>query len=396
MKIIVAIVVYNRFENIRRWIDCWNQCEQRGELIIIHNYDGSDKIKEYCEGKVKYIRRNNVGFDIGAFQDVCNERLEGFPNDWDTMLWCCDDTFPMTKDFIAPYLKPGLVCTDLSPHVKRHIRTTGFMIDKETSLKIKFDVDPIITKWDCYQFEHKSRNAFYEQMIRLNVPIQQAAPRETSPLWDSGYKRRLDRGKEHSDLFPSKTKVTFICPVYNSYPQIISSLILQTHSNWELILIHDGPNETGLKGLITDKRIKYIETQERGGNWGHHLRAYCLENLDTLSSDSDYVVITNADNYHVPVYTEYMLRGFQNNPGAVAAYCSEMVHSYKGWQVIPCSLRLGYIDCAGVMIRKNIACEVGWKDIESHSSDWTYFNEIINKYGADKWVKVPGALLIHN
>lgn len=394
MKVIVAVVVFDRFENIRRWVNCWGK--QDAELIIIHNYNGSDEIKNYCEKEgVKYIRRANVGFDIGAFQDVCRERLEGFPNDWDKLLWCCDDTFPMTKDFITPFIGEGVVCTDLSPHVKTHIRTTGFMIDKATSLKIKFDVDPIKTKEDCYQFEHKSRNAFYEQMMLLRIPIKQVAPRETSPLWDSGYKRRLDRGREHEALFPSKSKVTFICPIYNSYPQIISSLILQTHANWELILIHDGPNETGLKDLINDSRIKYIETETRGGNWGHHLRKYCLENLDTLSPHADYVVITNADNYHVPVYTEYLLRGLQNNPNAVAAYCSDMVHSYKAWQVIPCSLKLGFIDCAGVMIKKRIACEAGWRDIQ-HSSDWTYFNDIIQKHGADKWVKVPGCLLIHN
>jgi len=73
-----------------------------------------------------------------------------------------------------------------------------------------------------------------------------------------------------------------------------------------------------------------------------------------------------------------------------------MVHSYKTWQVIPCSLRLGFIDCAGVMARKDVAHEVGWRDTQSHSSDWTYFNDIIQKYGADKWTKVQGCLLIHN
>lgn len=390
----VVIVVFNRHENIKRWLACWQQCEQKGELIVIHNYDGRETIKELCEqAGVKYIRRENKGFDIGAFQDVCLERLSGFYNNWDQILWCTDDIFPMTKDFITPYLKDGIVCTDLSPYVKTHIRTTGFKIDKETSLKIKFD--EIRTKEDCYQFEHRGRNAFYEQMISLGVPVKQVAPRETSPLWDSGYKRRLERGKEHNTLFPPQTKVTFICPIYNSYPQIISSLILQTHTNWELILIHDGPNETRLKDLITDPRIKLIETNERGGNWGHHLRRYCLENLDTLSPHSDYVVITNADNYHVPVYTEYLLRGLENNPNAVAAYCSDMVHSYKAWEVIPCSLKLGFIDCAGVMVRKRIACEVGWRD-NQHSSDWTYFNDIIQKHGADKWVKIPGCLLIHN
>jgi len=37
-------------------------------------------------------------------------------------------------------------------------------------------------------------------------------------------------------------------------------MICQTHKNWTLKLIHDGPNETGLKKLIEqvgDSRIEY-------------------------------------------------------------------------------------------------------------------------------------------
>ncbi len=396
----IVLIVFNRVENIKLWLDCWKQCEQLGELIVIHNYDGSEIIKKLCEeNNIKYIKRENVGFDIGAFQDIVKGKID--IGDWDKLLWITDDTIPMRKDFITPYLTKlvgnvGVVCTDLSPHVKTHIRTTGFMIKREVAEKIIFPADPIVTKWDCYQFEHLSKNAFYEQITKIGLRVVAVDVREKTPLWDTGYKRRIPRGKEHARVFQKKNKVAFICPVYQSYPQIISSLILQTHTDWELILIHDGPNTTGLKSLINDPRIKYIETPKRAGNWGHSLRAWALENIDTLSSDADFVVITNADNYHAPVYIEYMLIGFTNNPSSVATYCSDMVHSYKAWQVIPCSLKLGYIDCACVMVRKDVAKEIGWRDVTNHSSDWTYFNDIIKKYGADKWTKVRGCLLIHN
>ncbi len=394
----IVLIVFNRVENIKLWLYCWEQCEQLGELIVIHNYDGSDAIKELC-GNIKYIRRENIGLDIGAFQDIVKGKID--IGEWDKILWITDDTIPMRKDFITPYLTKlvdnvGVVCTDLSPYVKTHIRTTGFMIKREVAEKLTFPADPITTKEECYQFEHRSKNAFYEQITKMGLRVVAVDVREKTPLWDTGYHRRIPRGQEHERVFPKKNKVVFICPVYQSYPQIISSLILQTHTDWELILIHDGHNTTGLKSLITDPRIKYIETKERAGNWGHSLRAWALKNIDTLSPDADFVVITNADNYHAPVYTEYLLKGFSNNPSSVAAYCSDMVHSYKAWQVIPCSLRLGFIDCAGVMVRKETAKEVGWRDTTAHSSDWTYFNDIIKKYGADKWTKVKGCLLIHN
>jgi len=451
-KIIVAVVVYDRIENIKLWVNSWKQCEQHdAELVVIQNLTPKnltpslskgegEGIENFCkENDVKYIARENVGYDIGAFQDVCKERLQGFDNDWETLLWCTDDTLPMRKDFLAPFLKKikgGIACAYLSPYVKRHIRTTGFAITKALASKLEFDKDPIVTKEDCYQFEHRGKNIFFGQVTKMKLPVTQVESWNKSPLWDQGYKRLENRMEEFEKVFskpeliasprprpngssgraspkgegeeeetsprPSpkgeggEKKVAFLCAAYNSYPQIISSLICQTYQNWELFVLHDGPNQTNMQEQIKDPRIHYIETPERIGKWGHHLRQWGLENLDKLCPDAEYVVITNADNYHVPTYTEYLVKALDGNPNMVAAYCSDMGHSYKAWKIIPCRLQLGYIDCAGVMVRKEAACKTGWRDIESHSSDWTYFSDIIKTYGANRWIKVDGCLLIHN
>ena len=97
-----------------------------------------------------------------------------------------------------------------------------------------------------------------------------------------------------------------------------------------------------------------------------------------------------------------MIEPLEMDKNLVASYCSDMVHSYKPsggnnkWGVIPCSMQLGYIDCASVIVRKSVAVEIGWRDINGHSSDWTYFSDIIKKYGANRWAKVPGCLFVHN
>src|SRR5690606_16439228 len=106
-----------RHENIKRWLECWEQCNQIAELVVIHNTNGSAKVRDLCRGKVRYIARENKGMDIGAFKDVCTGNLPGFP-DFDYLLWCTDDVFPMQKDFIKPYIDKfkkgvGVVCTDL-------------------------------------------------------------------------------------------------------------------------------------------------------------------------------------------------------------------------------------------------------------------------------------------
>jgi hypothetical protein len=216
----------------------------------------------------------------------------------------------------------------------------------------------------------------------------------------------FNRWDDHYIEFP-KRNVLFIATIYNSYPQIISSLICQTMSNWELLLIHDGKNNTNLKQIVqgfNDKRISYVEYPDRINDYGHTLRKWALNEIKDKKIDTkaDYIVITNADNYYVPVFVENMTKDFYN-PNIVATYCSGMVHSYKTPQtegdhefgIIKTKLELGYIDCGGVMVRKEEACEVGWRSLEIYS-DWTYIEDIVKKYGCDKLKMVLGCLFVHN
>lgn len=413
INISVVVIVYNRFDNIKQWVECWNNCEQlNSNFTIIHNYDNPDdcdKYKNYCkDNTVNYVPRKNIGFDIGAFQDVCRQRLKGFDNNWDMMFWVTDDTIPIVKDFLFHYVtlllndSVGASCMHISDEKTRHIRTTGFCIKKNVARKLFFPCDPIITKEDCYQFEHRAKNHMLIQIESMGLKVVMPNSINNSAVWDKNYPQpsRLQEHKINFRTIKKVSRVTFICPIFNSFPEIISSLICQTHKNWELLLIHDGPNNTGINKYIiaiNDPRIKFIETENHAGNWGHSIRKWALDEIKEkrLSENADYIVITNADNYHVPVYCEYMLNGFENNNSAIAVYCEKMVHSYQKWNVQNCSLQLGHVDCAGIMIKTEVACQVGWNDF-SHSSDWIYFNNIIRRYGIKNFIKVNGCLLIHN
>jgi hypothetical protein len=410
----VSVVVYNRLNNIKTWINCWRQCNKEDtELIIVHNFydDESElkKFKDYCDSEnIRYVPCNKKGFDIGRMQDVFKERLEGFPNDWENLIWCTDDTLPMSKDFVQIFVSKlnvpgtGVACIEISPSVTMHIRTTGFAIKKETSKKITFPADPVTTKAHCYAFEHRGQRnmIFYNQIKALGLQVVQVAKAENSPLYDTGYWKRLDRQAEHEKVFGGKAgdKVVFICPIYDAYPQIISSLICQTHKNWELILIDDNPETTITKSVVdatNDKRINYIK-RERKANYGHPHRQWALKELYNLCPDADYVVISNSDNYYAPVFLAYMLEGFRLNPLAKAVYCSAMVHSYIKWGILQCRLERGFLDCGGVMVKVTVACETGWNDVESHSADWAYFSDIIKQYGMKSFAVVKGCLFTHN
>ena len=414
MKIKVVVVVFNRLENLKNWIRVWNQCDKMGaNLTVIHNYENINDIEIYkkvCEeNSVKYISRKNIGFDIGAFQDVCCERLLGFDNNWQLLYWSTDDTIIMRKDFLKVFTNPltnpkiGVTCLELSNERQLHVRTSGFCIKKDLSKRLKFPTPIITTKEQCYQFEHRSNMAFLNQVKAMGLNAIMPLPLPNAAAWDIEHRIKLNRMDEHNIIFKKdmSKKVTIICPIFNEYPQIISSMICQTHKNWELILIHDGENTTGLREIVNtanEPRITYLETVDRVHFWGHPIRQWALNEIkeNRLGLNTDYVVITNGDNYHVPTFLEYLVKGFQLNANVIATYCSDMVHSYSKWKVIECSIKLGYVDCAGVMVKKEVACDIGWADVYGHSSDWTYFDQIAKKFGVENFVKVTGCLLIHN
>lgn len=421
---VVAIIIHNRYANLQRWLKCWAVCDQTdAELVVIHNYtdlEESAKFKQLCdEYSIRYVQRENIGFDIGAMRDVFKEKLEGFPNNWDNLLWCTDDCIPMRKDFIKPYIdalqqpRVMVACTEISRQVALHIRTTGFCIKKEMANQIFFP-ENILTKMDCYTFEHRGRNrSFLGQMLRArHRAVSVTKEPNDAPLWDIESRKSFARWMEHNNVFMNEDRVTIICPIFNTFPEIISSMICQTHQNWELLLIHDGDNVTGLEDyvkFINDPRIKYLQVSHQGV-WGHPIRRWALEKVKEgiFAAKSDYIVITNPDNYGAPPYLEYLIDGFHQNENAVATYTDSFVHGYLSqqkqdngshithrWGVLKTRLELGWIDCGGVMIRKDIAAESGWSD-QSHSSDWTYFKRIIDKYGADRWQKTFGCTFMHN
>lgn len=414
MKVVVAVCVYNRFDNIKKWLLCWRQYNHNlaVELVIIHNHYGDEKekikFKTLCETeKIRYVPFSGQGFDIGRLQDVFKGRLAGFP-EWDYLLWCTDDVLPMIKDFISPFIKKikqsgvGVAAMQLSASVSPHFRTSGFCISKKVASKIEFPTDHITTKAQCYTFEHRGGDKTFTNQIRqMGLSCEQVAPIETSPLWDSDHpnvSKRLGRREEFNHVWGFQDKVVFITPIFDAFPEIISSLMCQSNQNWELLLIDDNPQETICKAIVeavNDKRIKYIK-RKREANYGHPHRRWALNELkEGRLSDAGFVVVTNADNFYTPNFIHEMLGGFKKNPLAIASYCSDMVHSYINWKTQPCRLERGHIDCGGTIIRRDAAVEAGWESMD-HSSDWTYFDSIIKKHGANKWEKVPGTMFVHN
>lgn len=198
-----------------------------------------------------------------------------------------------------------------------------------------------------------------------------------------------------------KQKVIFIATIYETYPIIVPSLLCMTHKNWELYLVHDGPahkfNYQEFFSYYKDQRIHYIETPTRKQNFGHPNKQWLIEEINQgrVGKKSDFLVITNSDNYYVPGFCEIMLRGFEHD-NILATYCAEMPHSYVGWSVMNSCLQQGRIDIGQLMFRAAPAVELGWPNDYQHSADWIFIDKFINKHGRWAVKQVNGALFVHN
>lgn len=101
-------------------------------------------------------------------------------------------------------------------------------------------------------------------------------------------------------------KVTLIVAIYNSekfLPKLLDSIIAQTYSNLEIILVDDGSPDNCPKicddYAMRDKRIKVIH-KKNGGTCE-------ARNYGLAQTTGDYVSIIDGDDWLAPDYVEYFM-----------------------------------------------------------------------------------------
>lgn len=102
-------------------------------------------------------------------------------------------------------------------------------------------------------------------------------------------------------------RFSIIIPTYNAEKTMnrcIDSILLQTFTDYEVIIINDGSTDKSLD-IITyytdiDKRIKYINQNNKGVS--------SARNEGILHSEGDYLVFIDSDDYIEPDYLENLSR----------------------------------------------------------------------------------------
>lgn len=96
-------------------------------------------------------------------------------------------------------------------------------------------------------------------------------------------------------------KFSIITPTYKRADKLtraVESVLAQTHTDWEMIIVNDSPDDTNYASFeksITDSRIIYLKNaQNEGVNFSRN-RA-----LDVVSKDSDWIIFLDDDDYFAP------------------------------------------------------------------------------------------------
>lgn len=91
-------------------------------------------------------------------------------------------------------------------------------------------------------------------------------------------------------------KISVIVPVYNAeryLPRCIESILSQTYSDWQLVLVDDGSKDMSLKMCMSfaqkDKRILVIHQENAG--------AGAARNTGLSRAQGDYIVFIDSDDY---------------------------------------------------------------------------------------------------
>jgi glycosyltransferase involved in cell wall biosynthesis len=199
--------------------------------------------------------------------------------------------------------------------------------------------------------------------------------------------------------------IEVVCVAYKRYGPLkvlVQSFLNQTAPNWKLTVIHDGADAefdrimAALAAEAPDK-IKWRATGQRYNDYGHSLR-----DLGLKDADSDYVLVTNDDNYYIPRFIEILTEAIQKS-GADAVYF-DMIHSHNkpGGRPQPsyCLFETDYkrhsIDMGAAVVRTELAKAAGFRD-KTHDGDATYFEDVAKAKGKGfKTYKVPRVMLVHN
>ncbi len=184
------------------------------------------------------------------------------------------------------------------------------------------------------------------------------------------------------------------------------SFAAQTRRDFSIRVMHDGPPVPEIIEVVESfnaARPEFATTLTFAGHryndWGHSMRELGLK-----SSWSDFMLITNDDNYYAPSFVEKMLAPLE--AGADITYCN-MIHSHHmrhrdsvfsrkrllAYRPLVTRPKVNFIDMGAFVFRTELGQSAGFAD-KTYAADGIFFERMLA--ARPKVVKVNDYLFVHN
>lgn len=185
-----------------------------------------------------------------------------------------------------------------------------------------------------------------------------------------------------------KPLVSVIMPVYNReevVQEAIDSVINQSYSNFELIIVDDGSTD-GTKEIlenISDKRVKIFFNEKNMG-------ASFTRNYGLKESSGEYIAYLDSDNDWKSNYLSAMVGAFLELPDADALYSGQIL--FKKFDSNPIGVRFGsfnksllhnknYIDMNCFCHKKEVYDKIGGFNTKlKRLVDWDFILKVSNNF----------------
>lgn len=196
--------------------------------------------------------------------------------------------------------------------------------------------------------------------------------------------------------------ISVVLPTYNrAYVlwRAVQSVLAQTETRFELIVVDDGSTDCTLRTLeeFRDQRVVLVQTANRGPS--------AARNAGIERSRGEFIAYIDSDNFWHEDYLEQMLAAAREHPDNVLWYCGTHVAFWerdqkRRWRLIERSperrrsyqladaWRLKSPDTNCMFHRREVALEVGGWDEECRwLEDWDFFLRVSLRYpGKMHWV----------
>lgn len=183
----------------------------------------------------------------------------------------------------------------------------------------------------------------------------------------------------------SEPLISVIIPCYNQgnyLAEAIESVLAQTYSNWEAIIVDDGSTdhsaEVAKEYVQKDARVHYIYQSNAGPS--------AARNNGVKASSGQYIQFLDGDNKLSEQYLNLAVRYLETHPSCVLFYSRAMYFGERSdefpirWTGYEDMLCLNSIDCACCVRRTDFDRVGGFDEQLRGYEDWEFFIRLLHNH----------------